>query len=107
VPRERLPWRWSQRLQPSGAAFAVNVPNVRGPEPEVTVLGARVDAVHSLAEVAQHHALRVGGVSVADRLCFGLVGDPAVTGDLNVLAGAVEPEATELLRAGRRHRSGH
>ena len=50
-----------------------------------------VDAVHSLTEVAQHHALRVGGVSVADRLCCGLVGDPAVTGDLDVLVGAVEP----------------
>ena len=92
---------WSQQLQRSGRAFALNVSNVRGPEPEVTVLGARVDTVHSLAEVAQHHALRVGVVSVADRLCFGLVADPAVIGDLDVLAGAVEREATELLRAGQ------
>jgi hypothetical protein len=39
-------------------------------------------------------------VSVADRLRFGLVADPAVIQDLNVLAGAVELAATELLRAG-------
>ncbi len=39
-------------------------------------------------------------VSVADRLCFGLVADPAVAGDPDLLAGAVELEATELLRAG-------
>jgi diacylglycerol O-acyltransferase / wax synthase len=91
---------WSQRLQRSGRAFALNVSNVRGPESEVTVLGARVDTVHSLVEVAQHHALRVAVVSVADRLCFGLVADPAVVDDLDVLAGAVEREAAELVRAG-------
>jgi hypothetical protein len=76
------------------------VSNVRGPDREVTVLGARVDTVHSLAEVARHHALRVAVASVADRLCFGLVADPAVIGDLDVLAGAVEREATDLLDAG-------
>jgi diacylglycerol O-acyltransferase / wax synthase len=91
---------WSQRLQRSGRAFALNVSNVRGPESEVTVLGARVDTVHSLVEVAQHHALRVAVVSVADRLCFGLVAVPAVVDDLDVLAGAVEREAAELVRAG-------
>ncbi|MGY1625236.1 wax ester/triacylglycerol synthase domain-containing protein [Geodermatophilus sp. SYSU D00965] len=91
---------WSQRLQRCGRAFALNVSNVRGPEREVTVLGARVGAVHSLAEVAQHHALRVAVVSVADRLGFGLVADPAVVEDLDVLAGALEREAAELVRAG-------
>ncbi|MGY1643812.1 wax ester/triacylglycerol synthase domain-containing protein [Geodermatophilus sp. SYSU D00703] len=91
---------WSQRLQRSGRAFALTVSNVRGPEREVAVLGARVAAVHSLVEVAQHHALRVAVVSIADRLCFGLVADPAVVGGLDVLAGAVEREAAELVRAG-------
>ncbi len=91
---------WSQRLQRSGRAFALNVSDVRGPEPEVTVLGARVDTVHSLAEVAQHHALRVAVLSVADRLCFGLVADPTVIGDLDALAGAIEQEAVGLVRAG-------
>jgi hypothetical protein len=95
---------WSQRLQRCGRAFALNVSNVRGPGREVTVLGARVGTVHSLAEVAPHHALRIAVVSVADRLCFGLVADPAVIGDLDVLSGAVEREAAELVRAGARQR---
>jgi hypothetical protein len=91
---------WSQRLQRCGRAFALNVSNVRGPDREVTVLGAPVGAVHSLAEVAQHHALRVAVVSVADRLGFGLLAAPAVIEDLDVLADAVEREAAELVRAG-------
>jgi diacylglycerol O-acyltransferase len=91
---------WSQRLQRCGRAFALNVSNLRGPDREVTVLGARVDTVHSLAEAAQHHALRVAVVSVADRLCFGLLAAPAVIGGLDVLADAVELEAAELVRAG-------
>ncbi|MGY1706255.1 wax ester/triacylglycerol synthase domain-containing protein [Geodermatophilus sp. SYSU D00697] len=91
---------WSQRLLRSGRAFALNVSDVRGPDREVSVLGARVETVHALAEVAQHHALRVAVLSAADRLCFGLVADPAVVGDLDGLAGAVEREAAELVRAG-------
>lgn len=90
---------WSQRLQRSGRAFALNVSNVHGPDRELTVLGRRVDTVHPLAEVAQHHALRVSAMSVADRLCFGFVTDPTVIDDVDVLAGAVEAEASELVRA--------
>jgi diacylglycerol O-acyltransferase / wax synthase len=90
----------SQRLQRCGRAFALYVSNVRGPDREVTRPGSAVAAVHSLAEVAQHHALRVAVVSVADRLCFGLLAAPAVIGDLDVLADAVEREAAELVRAG-------
>ncbi|SNS26368.1 acyltransferase, WS/DGAT/MGAT [Geodermatophilus saharensis] len=90
---------WSQRLERSGRSFALNVSNVRGPDRAVTVLGAPVGAVQPLVEVAQHHALRVGVLSVADRLGFGLVADPAVVGDLDRLATAVEQDAAELGRA--------
>jgi diacylglycerol O-acyltransferase len=92
---------WSQRLQRSGRSFALNVSNVRGPDRAVTVLGSPVGAVHPLVEVAQHHALRVAVLSVADRLGFGLVADPSVVGDLELLAEAVEREAAELRRADR------
>ena len=97
---------WSQRLQRSGRSFALNVSNVRGPDRAVTVLGAPVGAVHPLVEVAQHHALRVAVLSVADRLGFGLVADPSVVGELDVLAGAVEEAATELQRAGQEKDAG-
>ena len=69
------------------------------------MLGAPVGAVSPLVEVAQHlaqhHALRVAVLSVADRLGFGLVADPSVVGDLDLLAEAVEQEAAELQRAYR------
>ncbi len=95
---------WSARLQRSGRAFAVNVSTIRGPGREVTVLGARVETIHSLVEVAQHHALRVAVVSLDDRLCFGFVADPAVVDDLELLARSVEREAADLVRAGALHR---
>jgi hypothetical protein len=60
---------------------------VRGPDRAVSVLGAPVGAVHPLVEVAQHHALRVAVLSVADRLGFGLVAEVA------------EREASELMPA--------
>ncbi|SFT85310.1 acyltransferase, WS/DGAT/MGAT [Geodermatophilus amargosae] len=97
---------WSQRLQRSGRSFALNVSNVRGPDRAVTVLGAPVGAVQPLVEVAQHHALRVGVLSVADRLGFGLVADPSVVGDLDLLAAAVEQAAVELLHARRNGTAG-
>ena len=97
---------WSQRLQRSGRSFALNVSNVRGPDRAVTVLGAPVGAVHPLVEVAQHHALRVAVLSVADRLGFGLVADPSVVADLDLLAEAVEHEAAELRRADRQENAG-
>ncbi|WP_171058017.1 wax ester/triacylglycerol synthase domain-containing protein [Modestobacter altitudinis] len=98
---------WSQRLQRSGRSFALNVSNVRGPDRPVTVLGAPVAAVQPLVEVAEHHALRVAVLSVGDRLGFGLVADPSVVGELDVLAGAVAEAAGELQRAGRGRDSEH
>ena len=88
--------RWTARLQKSGRAFALNVSNVRGPDSEVTVLGAPVQAMYPLAEVAPHHLLRVAVLSLGDRLCIGLVADPAVVDDVAELAAAIEQEAGEL-----------
>jgi hypothetical protein len=90
---------WSQRLQRSGRAFALNVSNMSGPRRPLAVLGHHVQTVHPLAEVAEHHALRVSALSVGDRLCFGFTADPEVVDDLDVLAEAVEAEAAELVRA--------
>ena len=92
---------WSQRLQRSGRSFALNVSNVRGPDRPVTVLGARVAAVQPLVEVAEHHALRVAVLSVGDWLGVGLVADPSVVRELDVLAGSMEEAAIELQRAGQ------
>jgi diacylglycerol O-acyltransferase / wax synthase len=91
--------RWVARLQSGARAFALNVSNICGPAHDVTVLGAPAQALHSLAEVAPHHVLRVAVVSLADRLCVGLVADPAAVPDIAGLAAAIEQEAAELAAA--------
>ena len=89
-----------QRLEASPRAFALNVSNVPGPRTAVAVLGVPVEAVYSIAEIGERHALRVAVVSVAGRLCFGFCADPAIVGGLDVLAAGVEAEATRLIAAG-------
>jgi hypothetical protein len=91
--------RWCSELQGAPRAFALNISNVPGPRLDVTVLGAPVEAIHSIAEVGERHALRAAVVSVADRLCFGLCADRGVIGDLDVLAGAIEHEAAAVIAA--------
>jgi diacylglycerol O-acyltransferase len=63
----------------------------------VSILGAPVRSMHPLAELAPRHALRIAVVSVADTLCYGLLADPEVIVDLDILATAVEEEATAIL----------
>jgi diacylglycerol O-acyltransferase / wax synthase len=92
--------RWCAELQAGPRAFALNVSNVPGPSQPVDVLGAPVEAIHSLAEIGERHALRIAVVSLAGQLCFGLCADQAVITDVHVLAQAVEHEAGLLIAAG-------
>lgn len=94
--------RWVAQLQSGARAFALNVSNVRGPAHDVTVLGAPAQAVYPLADLAPHHALRVAVLSLADRLCVGLVTDPAAVADVAGLAAAIEHEAADLAAAAER-----
>jgi diacylglycerol O-acyltransferase / wax synthase len=88
-----------RRLEASPRTFALNVSNVPGPAGSVTVLGTPVEAVYSLAEIGQRHALRIAVVSLADSLHFGLCADPAIVGDVGSLAEGVEAEAAALVAA--------
>jgi diacylglycerol O-acyltransferase len=90
-----------RRLQASPRTFALNVSNVPGPARRVSVLGAPVEAIYSLAEIGERHALRIAVVSLAGQLNFGFCSDPAIVGDLDLLAHAVEAEAHTLLAAAR------
>lgn len=89
----------AERLERSPRRFALNVSNVPGPREPVTVRGSRVAAMHTLAEVGEHHALRVAVVSYAGRLCFGLTADPAAVDHLRALAMGIEAEAEALVSA--------
>ncbi len=90
------------RLERSPRTFALNVSNVPGPRSPVSVLEAPVVHLHSIAEIAEHHALRVSATSLADVLCFGLCADADLLDRLHLMAEGIEAEAQALASAVRR-----
>ncbi len=88
-----------ERIERSPRSFALNVSNVPGPRQPVSVAGAPVASMHSLAEIAPRHALRVAVVSCADELHFGLLADPDVVHAVEDLAAGIEAEAQALIDA--------
>lgn len=93
---------FAQRVLAHPRSFALNVSNVPGPPRPVDVLGEQVGAVYSLAEIGEHHALRVAVVSFADELNFGFVADPTLLPDVGDLAADVRAEAALLAATARR-----
>jgi hypothetical protein len=63
----------------------------------VSVLGAPVEELHSIAEIGLRHGLRVTAVSLADRLFFGFNADPALVDGVESMAAGVEEEAEALI----------
>jgi hypothetical protein len=88
--------RLVHRIEESPRRFAVNVSNVPGPRGAVSVLGAPVRALHSIAEIGERHALRVAVVSLGSTLCFGFCADPGIVDDVQAMADGVEAEASVL-----------
>jgi diacylglycerol O-acyltransferase len=91
--------RFAERVEAGPRAFALNVSNVPGPRAPVSVLGAPVTGLHSLAEIGERHALRVAAISLADRLCLGFCADPAIVHDVGTIAAGTEAEAAALVAA--------
>jgi hypothetical protein len=56
-----------------------------------------VRALYTLAEIREHHALRVSVVSLADSLNFGLVADPTLLDGVDQLAADMHAEAAALI----------
>jgi len=77
--------------------FTFNVSNVPGPREPVYVSGARVRALYSLAEVAEHHALRVSVISAAGTMYFSLCADRDAVQDLDTIAAGIDRSIEELL----------
>ncbi len=90
---------YAEQLERSPRRFALNVSNVPGPREPVKVLGARLRQLHSLAEIAEHHALRISIISLADKLGFGFCADADLVPDVQAMATQVEPEAMALIGA--------
>jgi diacylglycerol O-acyltransferase len=84
-------WAMSPRV------FTFNVSNVPGPHQPVFVRGARVRELYSLAEVAQHHALRVAAISAAGTMFFSLCADRDAVEDLDTLVHGLDRSIEDLL----------
>jgi diacylglycerol O-acyltransferase / wax synthase len=97
APLERRAERWLM----SPRVFTLTVSNVRGPGAPVWVMGARLRALHSLAEIADRHALRVAVVSAADRVSFGLCADADAVDRLELVSQGLEAEIEALLERAR------
>jgi hypothetical protein len=65
----------------------------------VTLLGAPVDALYSIAEISERHALRVAVVSHGDTLSFGICADPVIVEHVQTIADGIEAETRELSAA--------
>ena len=87
------------RIERSPRSFAVNVSNVPGPRIPVTLLGAPVDGLYSIAEIGERHALRVAVISLADTLSFGICADPAIVEHVQTIADGIEAETQALCAA--------
>ena len=94
------------RIERSPRSFAVNVSNVPGPRRPVTLLGAPVDALFSIAEIGERHALRVAVVSLGDTLSFGICADPAIVEHVQTIADGIETESRALSEAAPAPRAG-
>jgi WS/DGAT/MGAT family acyltransferase len=88
-----------ERIERSPRAFALNVSNVPGPRESVSVCGAPVKSLHSIAEIAEHHAVRVAATSLCDDMFLGFCADPAIVEHVQSLAEATEAAAQELIAA--------
>ena len=89
--------QFCERIEGSPRHFAVNVSNVPGPRTPVSVLGAPVQSLHSVAEIGERHALRITAVSMAGSLGFGFCADPGIVHDVQAMADGVERGAAELV----------
>ncbi len=80
----------------SPRVFTLNVSNVLGPPGPQSVLGAPLLELHTLAEIAHRHALRVAIVSAAGRISVGLCADPEAIDGLDLVADGLAREIHDL-----------
>jgi len=90
TPRLR---RFAEHVLAHPRSFALNVSNIPGPRHPVQVLGVPVQTMYTLAEISEHHALRIAVVSLANTLTFGLVADPTLLAGVDHLASGIQAEA--------------
>jgi diacylglycerol O-acyltransferase / wax synthase len=88
--------RFAEHWASSPRVFTLNVSNVPGPRGPLSVLGAPVASMHSLAEIGHRHALRVAVVSANGRIGFGFCTDADAIGSPQPIADGVAAELQAL-----------
>jgi diacylglycerol O-acyltransferase len=88
--------RFAEHWAASPRVFTLNVSNVPGPPGPLSVLGAPVASMHSLAEIGHRHALRVAVVSANGRIGFGFCTDADAIGSSQPIADGVAAELQAL-----------
>jgi WS/DGAT/MGAT family acyltransferase len=90
-------YREAMRLAAGPHEFSLAISNVPGPREPVYVLGRRVSDLHSIAEPADRHALRVSAVSLAGTMHFALCTDPDALPGIHRIAHGIERSIEEML----------
>ncbi len=90
-------YREAMRLAAGPREFSLSISNVPGPRECVYVLGGEVSDLHSIAEPADRHALRVSAVSLDGTMHIALCTDPDALTGLDRLAQGIEESVDELL----------
>jgi diacylglycerol O-acyltransferase / wax synthase len=81
--------------------FNLTITNVPGPQRTLYCFGAPLREIHPLVPLAAEHALGVAVVSYDGNVFFGVVADPDVVPDLDVMIDAMRSSVGELLAAAR------
>ena len=77
--------------------FNLTISSVAGPAPPRYLRGCRLREVHSAVPLAGRHALSIGIVTVAARVCFGIFTDAEILPDADALGGDVDAAFDELV----------
>jgi len=81
--------------------FNLTITNVPGPRQRLYAFGAPLREIHPLVPLAAEHAVGVAVLSYDGKLCFGVVADPDMVPDLDVMLDGMRDAYDTLLSAAR------
>jgi WS/DGAT/MGAT family acyltransferase len=85
--------RLLERVNP----FNLIISNVPGPDIQVYLAGTRFEAIYPLSALADGQGLNITVMSIGGRLNFGVIADPDLVPDVDVIAEAIPAELDKLL----------
>ncbi|HEU4658019.1 MAG TPA: wax ester/triacylglycerol synthase family O-acyltransferase [Capillimicrobium sp.] len=91
----------ASRLDFGSRLYNLLVTNIPGPQVPLYLLGRRVEELYPVPFLVGDRALAVAVVSYAGNVGFGLLADPDVLDDLDVVAQGIEASLAELLARAR------